>query len=223
MRKKQGFTLIELLVVVAIIALLMAILLPSLAKARKQAKATACMSNLRQMGLAVHMYAQEYNGTIPIFDSTKAIPSSGEAWPNNLWMIKLQPYLENRQFIGSNASASNIIRSYSGVFRCPGKEGWDLNGPDKVRVCYGMNIYNPSENASNYFYQKLNNLDITTLMISDINTNDLVAIPRARNGTYLYSQTYMPMTHDFGHNMLFPNGDVQRVPVNGVDWYLKLK
>lgn len=221
--RNKAFTLIELLVVVAIIAVLVAILMPSLASARKQAKNVSCMSNLRQMGMATYMYAQEYNGTVPIFDSTKTTPSSSEVWPNNLWIIKLQPYLENRQFIGSNANQSNYIRTYAGVFRCPAKDGWNLNGPDKERVCYGFNIYNPNETAGAYTYQKLTNLDPTTLMISDINTNDLVAIPRARNGTYLYGQLYLPTTHDFGHNMLFPGGDVQRVPFNGVDWYLKLK
>jgi prepilin-type N-terminal cleavage/methylation domain-containing protein len=55
----RGFTLIELLVVIAVIALLMAILLPALNKAKKQGQAARCLSNLKQIGLAMHMYAED--------------------------------------------------------------------------------------------------------------------------------------------------------------------
>jgi len=60
--RKKGFTLIELLVVIAIIALLMAILLPTLQRVRKQAKAAACQSKLRQWGLAFCAYTTDYDG-----------------------------------------------------------------------------------------------------------------------------------------------------------------
>jgi prepilin-type N-terminal cleavage/methylation domain-containing protein/prepilin-type processing-associated H-X9-DG protein len=71
MRHKRAafaFTLIELLVVVAIIALLVAILLPSLNRARSQAKCSVCMNNLRQIGLGVVQYAMEYREYIPPVD-----------------------------------------------------------------------------------------------------------------------------------------------------------
>ena len=62
MRRSKGFTLIELLVVIAIIALLMAILMPALQRVKKQARAVACQSNLRQWGLCFKMYTDDYNG-----------------------------------------------------------------------------------------------------------------------------------------------------------------
>jgi prepilin-type N-terminal cleavage/methylation domain-containing protein len=68
-QKLKGFTLIELLVVVAIIAVLIAILLPALNSARVQAKRVSCASNMRQMGIALFEYAHENDGKFPLGNS----------------------------------------------------------------------------------------------------------------------------------------------------------
>ncbi len=74
---QNAFTLIELLVVMAIIAILSALLLPALRKAKEAGKATACLSNLRQVGVAIQLYVQDNNNRLP-FMRDKSLTSSNE-------------------------------------------------------------------------------------------------------------------------------------------------
>ncbi|HEX5324876.1 MAG TPA: DUF1559 domain-containing protein [Capsulimonadaceae bacterium] len=97
--KKKGFTLIELLVVIAIIAILAAILFPVFAAAREKARSSACLSNEKQLALAILQYNQDYDDTFPAQPPCDG--PTGYDWQQT-WVTETQPY----------------IKSYD-VFTCP--------------------------------------------------------------------------------------------------------
>jgi len=92
--KRRGFTLIELLVVIAIIAILAAILFPVFAQARESARRTSCLSNLKQLDLACHMYSQDYDECFPC-DYYACNSSTTHA----RLVGQLLPYMKNMQIM----------------------------------------------------------------------------------------------------------------------------
>jgi len=98
-RKQYGFTLIELLVVIAIIAILAAILFPVFARARENARKANCLSNMKQLGLAVMQYAQDYDEVLPPTynggSTTYTLPNGNQHTGAVLWPTLLYPYVKN--------------------------------------------------------------------------------------------------------------------------------
>src|SRR5438093_10084624 len=91
--RKAGFTLVELLVVIAIIAVLIAVLLPALTSARRSASSLVCKSNLRQIGLALKMYAGANRGVYPCsWIYPESISVAGQNYTNEgvFWWVRLE-------------------------------------------------------------------------------------------------------------------------------------
>src|SRR3954469_17430376 len=84
----RGFTLIELLVVIAIIAILAAILFPVFARARENARRAACQSNLKQIGLGIAQYTQDYD---------ERLPGVGGQNTTYSWRSRIDPYIKSTQ------------------------------------------------------------------------------------------------------------------------------
>lgn len=103
-RTHCGFTLIELLVVIAIIAILAAILFPVFAAAREKARQTVCLSNLKQIGTAVLMYAQDYDETYTKTEWGGDIDEAHEYY----WGDMLSPYTKNWQILQCPSASQKI-------------------------------------------------------------------------------------------------------------------
>ncbi|MDR3711008.1 MAG: DUF1559 domain-containing protein [Capsulimonadaceae bacterium] len=102
----SGFTLIELLIVIAIIAILAAILFPVFATAREKARQTACLSNLKQIGLAYTQYEQDYDETCP---------NGSDPWGSGQgWAGQIYPYIKSTQvFLCPDDTGAGDICSYA--------------------------------------------------------------------------------------------------------------
>jgi len=116
----SGFTLIELLVVIAIIAILAAILFPVFAQAREKARATSCLSNLKQIDTGILMYVQDYDETMPLFTAGYCNRVANPLNPNDApggsagigrwpeWQYQIYPYLKNWDIYSCPSDAASV-------------------------------------------------------------------------------------------------------------------
>ena len=223
--KRKAFTLIELLVVIAIIAILAAILFPVFARARENARRASCMSNLKQIGLGVLQYTQDYDEKYPPAFSWDS--SSGA--PNALDTDKSHP---SGYFTINNASTSGHYKSWMDlifpyvksvqIFVCPSVS--DIGAPPAIIPHYGYSsafggYYTEASYYSSSSYTAWSPISLAqvnrpseVIMIMDDNNNwqNIRANPASISGwAASASLLYVVAPHLEGGNMAYADGHVK--------------
>jgi len=211
---RGGFTLIELLVVIAIIAILAAMLLPALSRAKAKGTSISCLNNLKQLATAAHLYAGDYRDYWPLNNEGNntldlANPPAGhtpKVWAEGREGSNLY---DDRSAQGMVSERVSLLASYvksKALFRCPGdNKPWKVNNVVVMRPrSYGMNTY-VGWNGPRY-----NDMPNDTRYRVFRRTTDA----RGANGTFLFGEIHpdsicRPM---FGINM--DNQNIYHFPGN---------
>lgn len=224
--KRKAFTLIELLVVIAIIAILAAILFPVFARARENARKANCMSNLKQIGIAVMMYVQDYDETYMVGESTT---------PLRYWYNVLDPYTKSKQVficpdVGVAGNTGNNIGDDGLKFT--NDYAWNICGTSSIgNIGNGFGYYPGSycTPSPGFAPVKLSTVQeaSTTILITDPPSNGYAGGSAFALG--YNTQQFMPVLHggqpysasavtvtDFsgGGNYLFADGHVKFLQAN---------
>jgi prepilin-type N-terminal cleavage/methylation domain-containing protein/prepilin-type processing-associated H-X9-DG protein len=189
--KSKGFTLIELLVVIAIIAILAAILFPVFAKVREKARQTSCLSNEKQIGLAILQYTEDYDESFPMACDTN--------WHNG-WGLMVQPYVKSVNVFlcpddGKNTTVAGLDWADNGVAISYAANGDIFSGNPNVchgAICMGQTwLTNYSQKVANMTQPS------SSIMVGEMHDSDILAANTANGGTSIY---YGPGTLFSGQN-----------------------
>jgi len=187
--KRKGFTLIELLVVVAIIAILAAMLMPALSKAREKARAAVCINNLKQLYTAFRMYINDYDQYLPPYRITNG------PWDWDGWEALIVPYLGGKLQYPQNRSER--FAGFCKVFICPTDRS-----KTNPKCSYGYNAY-PLAWQYYYFFPTIPD---NYMLVLDKFGNTL-----GEGSSHYWTGWSIPKVHSGGANVLYKGGYVKWV------------
>jgi prepilin-type N-terminal cleavage/methylation domain-containing protein/prepilin-type processing-associated H-X9-DG protein len=210
---RRAFTLIELLVVIAIIAILAAILFPVFARARENARRSSCQSNLKQIGLGVFQYTQDYDEKMPLYvvnSAANSNPTSPRGWAD-----AIQPYLKSAQIFQcpseSTAATTTAAAPWNGA----------VDPTTGNYTDYSYNMMLSSDAGGNYnrgiSLAAIGQVALTVLILDDAPSSAVsynwgckigVACTTATGGPAL-AKTGAAQRHLEGQNIAFCDGHVK--------------
>ena len=185
--KRQAFTLIELLVVIAIIGILAALLLPVLSRAKARAQRTQCLSNGRQLGVALQLYITDANDALPLNDWDYRSANIAES-PSGSWVTG-NAALDTDPATLTRGTLYKFVKSVP-VYKCPADHGLVQNSSVELLRSYSLSCYmgGPQSDTDNWGVKPLKTASqirrtdaVLTFIDEDDSSND--------DGHFLYSST----------------------------------
>lgn len=203
---RSGFTLIELLVVIALIAILAAILFPVFGRARENARKSACLSNLKQVGLGFMQYSQDYDENVV---PGRVGPLSTAVYFS--WSGIIQPYVKSTQVLvypsysGNTASATAVPKSYSYNFAAAGAPNRSLATYElPAQTVFLVDSIGSSTLGSNqsllFFVDTTTQKEIGRIATANMPYSSSACAPEAINNSALHLE---------GSNYMFADGHVK--------------